>query len=95
MSSKRKNTPTKLAKDDMYAHSNLSDEDRDSDSPIESDPEADLNTCLNLNLHMMNNTTDLADEHELSEADSLASDKPKSKKQRILQSVMNGNESDN
>ncbi|XP_064634351.1 transcription factor Sox-6-like isoform X2 [Lineus longissimus] len=92
MSSKRKNTPTKLAKDDMYAHSNLSDDERDTDSPIESDSETDLRT--NLKLHTMNNSMDLTDDHELSEADSLASDKPKSKKQRILQSVMNGNESE-
>ncbi len=90
MSSKRKNTPTKLSKDDVLIHREHSIENgSDGDSHNESDSESESS----LSLHIVSKSDQIEDYEN--GADSPGSlDRPQSKKQRILQSVKCDNESD-
>lgn len=79
MSSKRKNTPTKLPKDDVVSERPISECDQDSDSEPDS-------------AHLQIVTKS---DSESQDSDSSGSDKPPSKKQRILQRVRQESDSDN
>lgn len=94
MSSKRKNTPTKLTKDELVVersslHNKTDAENSNSESEVDSDSQ--------IPLHIVTKTdqsdADLSD----SATYSPGSDRPRSKKQRILQSVQqdSGSESEN
>ena len=86
MSSKRKNTPTKLAQDEMIIQREKLDNITDGDSNIDSDGDSESN----LTLHIVTKPEQFEDLH--SGLDS--PERPQSKKQRILQSVMNDSESE-
>ena len=78
MSSKRKNTPTKLAQDEVMEQRSASDDEARVGTPMESDSDGDLT------MERMNHTP--TDDHN--ELESFAADRlPQSKKHRILQSV--------
>ncbi|OWF43210.1 transcription factor SOX-13-like isoform X4 [Mizuhopecten yessoensis] len=81
MSSKRKNTPTKLPKDDVVSERPISECDSNQDSDGELDPS---------HLHIVTKS-----DSESQDSDSCGLDRPPSKKQRILQRVRQGSDSDN
>ncbi|XP_060078543.1 transcription factor SOX-13-like isoform X2 [Ylistrum balloti] len=81
MSSKRKNTPTKLPKDDVVSERPISECDSNQDSDGELDP-----------AHLQIVTKS---DSESQDSDSCGLDRPPSKKQRILQRVRQGSDSDN
>ena len=91
MSSKRKNTPTKLSKDEVLIHREHIENGSDGDSHNESDCD---DSDSSLSLHIVSKPEQLDDLTD--GADSPASlDRPQTKKQRLLQSVKCDNESDN
>ncbi|XP_069133821.1 transcription factor SOX-13-like isoform X2 [Argopecten irradians] len=81
MSSKRKNTPTKLPKDDVVSERPISECDSNPDSDGELGP---------AHLHIVTKS-----DSESQDSDSCGLDRPPSKKQRILQRVRQGSDSDN
>ena len=88
MSAKRKNVPTKLATDDVFMQSETPNNVSDSDSMSDSDCESDSS----MSLHIV--TKPEADHDSHSDTSSPGSERPQSKKARILQSVKCDNESD-
>lgn len=81
MSSKRKNTPTKLAKDDGR-HQHMENGSDGASSHGDSDMESDSS----LSLHIVTSKPETMDDMN-DGADSPGSDRPQTKKQRLLQSV--------
>ena len=87
MSSKRKNTPTKLAKDEVVIQREKIEQCSDGDSNCDSDSDSDSS----LSLHIVSKPEQL---DELHDSDCPGSERPQSKKQRILQSVQCSGQSD-
>lgn len=88
MSSKRKNTPTKLAADDALLVHERIEHTSDGDSHIDSDLDSDCSA--NGSVHMR----DSSDEGGRESVSPSTTDRPQSKKERILQSVKSKNEND-
>ncbi len=84
MSSKRKNTPTKLASSEMMPHQTLAEHGSDGDSSIGSESDLDSDISLHIASHDENSDNDMQGTDCNT---SMEHDRPPSKKQRILQSV--------
>ena len=81
MSSKRKNTPTKLAKDEVVIQREKLEQCSDGDS---NHGDSDSDSESSLSLHIVSKPEQL---DEYRDSDSPGSERPQTKKQRLLQSV--------